>query len=149
MPWRRTQAPAPGSPTSSASTLVRGSGPGVGDAAPGRGTPPRLPKTGIDVGEVSGAPTEDAVYAALRREAMVGRQTALALLDEAWRAAATGRAGVVTIAGPAGVGKSRLVAGSRTGLLPTGPQCWWAGATTRPLVPPSSRRSPPAHGCGP
>ncbi len=71
---------------------------------------PELPKTGIDVSEVSGAPTEDAVYAALRREAMAGRQTELALLDEAWRAASTGRAGVVTIAGPAGVGKSRLVA---------------------------------------
>ncbi|HET7734526.1 MAG TPA: BTAD domain-containing putative transcriptional regulator [Nocardioidaceae bacterium] len=53
---------------------------------------------------------EDAVFAALRRSVMVGRRLELAVLDEAWRDAAAGRLELVTVSGPAGVGKSRLVA---------------------------------------
>ncbi|NYI99674.1 DNA-binding SARP family transcriptional activator [Nocardioides thalensis] len=52
----------------------------------------------------------DAVLAALRRSPLVGRAAELASLEEAWRGVADGGAAVALVSGPAGVGKSRLIA---------------------------------------
>lgn len=55
-------------------------------------------------------PPPDAVFAALRRTAMVGRTAALRPLEEAWRDTVRGGRGLVALSGAAGVGKSRLAA---------------------------------------
>ena len=52
----------------------------------------------------------DAVFAALRRSAMVGRDAGLETARQAWQAARDGGRGLVAVSGPAGVGKSRLAA---------------------------------------
>lgn len=52
----------------------------------------------------------DAVFAALRRSAMVGRDEGLRATTAAWQDARDGGRGLVALAGPAGVGKSRLAA---------------------------------------
>lgn len=52
----------------------------------------------------------DAVFAALRKSAMVGRDAGLAAVARAWQEALDGGRGLVAVGGAAGVGKSRLVA---------------------------------------
>ena len=52
----------------------------------------------------------DAVFAALRRSAMVGRDAGLGTTTQAWQEARDGGRGLVAVGGPAGVGKSRLAA---------------------------------------
>jgi DNA-binding SARP family transcriptional activator/tetratricopeptide (TPR) repeat protein len=52
----------------------------------------------------------DAVFAALRRSPMVGRDAALASVTRAWREVRDGGRGLLALSGPAGVGKSRLAA---------------------------------------
>jgi DNA-binding SARP family transcriptional activator len=52
----------------------------------------------------------DAVFAALRRSTMVGRDDGLRTATLAWQEARDGVRGLVAVGGPAGVGKSRLVA---------------------------------------
>ena len=62
---------------------------------------------------VQGRPTvalPDAVLAALRRTTMVGRDQQLNRLVQAWQATCRGGSAAALISGPAGVGKSRLVA---------------------------------------
>ncbi|HET7278931.1 MAG TPA: BTAD domain-containing putative transcriptional regulator, partial [Dermatophilaceae bacterium] len=52
----------------------------------------------------------DAVFAALRRSAMVGRDAGIRATTAAWQDARDGGGGLVALGGPAGVGKSRLAA---------------------------------------
>ncbi len=52
----------------------------------------------------------DAVLAALRRTTMVGREQQLDQLVAAWRTTGSGGSAAALLSGPAGVGKSRLVA---------------------------------------
>lgn len=52
----------------------------------------------------------DAVFAALRRSPMVGRDAALATVTGAWQEVRDGGRGLLALGGPAGVGKSRLAA---------------------------------------
>ncbi|WP_107772788.1 BTAD domain-containing putative transcriptional regulator [Nocardioides sediminis] len=52
----------------------------------------------------------DAVFAALRRSPMVGRDAALATATDAWGEVRDGGRGLLALGGPAGVGKSRLAA---------------------------------------
>jgi DNA-binding SARP family transcriptional activator/tetratricopeptide (TPR) repeat protein len=52
----------------------------------------------------------DAVFAALRRIPMVGRDAGLRTLREAWQETLDGGRGIVAVSGTAGVGKSRLAA---------------------------------------
>lgn len=52
----------------------------------------------------------DAVFAALRRSPMVGRDAALATAARAWQEVRDGGRGLLALGGPAGVGKSRLAA---------------------------------------
>ena len=52
----------------------------------------------------------DAVFAALRRSAMVGRDAGLETTRAAWQDARDGGRGLLAVGGPAGVGKSRLAA---------------------------------------
>jgi DNA-binding SARP family transcriptional activator/tetratricopeptide (TPR) repeat protein len=52
----------------------------------------------------------DAVFAALRRSAMVGREAALAASTGAWHEVRERGTGLLALGGPAGVGKSRLAA---------------------------------------
>jgi DNA-binding SARP family transcriptional activator/tetratricopeptide (TPR) repeat protein len=52
----------------------------------------------------------DAVFAALRRSPMIGRDAALATTMGAWEDARDGGRGLLALGGPAGVGKSRLAA---------------------------------------
>ncbi|CUR55219.1 putative Transcriptional regulator, ATPase, winged helix family [metagenome] len=52
----------------------------------------------------------DAVFAALRRSAMVGRDAGLEAVTRAWHEVRGGGRGLVAVGGPAGVGKSRLAA---------------------------------------
>ena len=52
----------------------------------------------------------DAVFAALRRGAMVGRGAAFSTLTDTWRDVVDGDRGVLALSGAAGVGKSRLAA---------------------------------------
>ena len=112
MPWRRTQAPAPGSPTSSGSTPVRGSGTWSR----------RCFVRTRDSSQSCPRPGSTSARCPARRRRMrctprcgarpwwAGRPSWHCSTRNVRRAASTGRAGVATIAGPAGVGKSRLVA---------------------------------------
>lgn len=52
----------------------------------------------------------DAVFAALRRSTMVGREAGLTTATRAWRETLDRGRGLLAVEGPAGVGKSRLVA---------------------------------------
>ena len=52
----------------------------------------------------------DAVFAALRRGAMVGRAAALSMVTDTWRDVIDGDRRVLALSGAAGVGKSRLAA---------------------------------------
>lgn len=52
----------------------------------------------------------DAVFAALRRSPMVGRDAALMTATRAWQEVRDGARGLLALGGPAGVGKSRLAA---------------------------------------
>jgi DNA-binding SARP family transcriptional activator/tetratricopeptide (TPR) repeat protein len=52
----------------------------------------------------------DAVFAALRRSPMVGRDAALASVTRVWHEVCDGGRGLLALSGPAGVGKSRLAA---------------------------------------
>lgn len=76
--------------------------------------PPR-PATGAAPGAPSPASVlppqpPDAVFAALRRSAMVGRDAGMAAVEQAWQEVRDGGRGLVAVSGPAGVGKSRLAA---------------------------------------
>jgi DNA-binding SARP family transcriptional activator/tetratricopeptide (TPR) repeat protein len=55
-------------------------------------------------------PPSDAVFAALRRSPMVGRDSALATTTAAWQDVRDGGRALLALSGPAGVGKSRLAA---------------------------------------
>lgn len=55
-------------------------------------------------------PPSDAVFAALRRSPMVGRDSALATTAAAWQEVRDGERGLLALGGPAGMGKSRLAA---------------------------------------
>jgi len=66
-----------------------------------------------DASPSAGAPRAPALPAALTRAdagPLVGRDDALAHLRQAWRQAGAGDAAMVTVAGEAGVGKTRLIA---------------------------------------
>ena len=52
----------------------------------------------------------DAVFSTLTRFPVVGRSTELARLDAAWQDVADGGRGVLLVSGPAGIGKTHLVA---------------------------------------
>ena len=52
----------------------------------------------------------NAVFAALRRGAMVGRGAAFSTLTDTWRDVVDGDRGVLALSGAVGVGKSRLAA---------------------------------------
>jgi DNA-binding SARP family transcriptional activator len=74
-----------------------GSVAGAGSPSPaGRAALPRQPS--------------DAVFAALRRNAMVGRDRGLTTTTQAWQEALDGGRVLLAVGGPAGVGKSRLAA---------------------------------------
>ncbi|MEM7407161.1 MAG: AAA family ATPase [Pseudomonadota bacterium] len=62
-----------------------------------------------------------------RRDAypLVGRDVELALLDRAWRTAASGQGQAVVLSGEAGVGKSRLLRAFRNAIAPRAPQYTW------------------------
>ena len=70
------------------------------EVAPG----PREPRT------PGPRPPSDAVFAALRRAPMVGRDAVLATVAAAWEEVSDGGRGLVALGGHAGVGKSRLAA---------------------------------------
>src|SRR4051794_1449234 len=68
------------------------------------------PVTEVRPRPVTARQPPDAVFAALRRSAMVGRDVGLATTMAAWHDARAGGRGLLAVGGPAGVGKSRLAA---------------------------------------
>ncbi|MFC7497356.1 MULTISPECIES: BTAD domain-containing putative transcriptional regulator [unclassified Nocardioides] len=73
---------------------------GFGTGAPDRAPAPRS----------RGSQPPDAVLAALRRTPIVGRPGELRTLETRWESVVAGGAAIALVSGPAGIGKSRLVA---------------------------------------
>ena len=89
------------------SSLLAGAGSGAGaGAGPARASGDRATNDGPDV---SPQP-RDGVFAAFARVALVGREAQLAALRAAWQAVATGDRRLALVSGPAGIGKTHLVA---------------------------------------